>query len=158
MKISGKIQRATDEALAFAGLIVLGRQILFTLRRDLWSSPGNIASDYVWSEIQKYVESIPGVKLYEVTFTGAESEWVPVAARSEESLADRIGWITGQHVAELREYHPVRVAEEKKHRAAEPEPLPDYPCAERTRILAERAERDTKFDYATKVPPARRGL
>lgn len=144
--MNGKIERCINEGFAFTGVVILDRQILFTLRRDLWSSPLNTASDFVWAEIQKYLESLPRVKLYEVRFVESEHEWVPVAARSDHALADRVRWLTGMDVAAVRDFRPgPHVAEAKARRAPAPEPIPEYPCVARTEALEKAGLRETKF-------------
>jgi len=143
--MNGKIQRSIDEGLAFSGFTVLYRKIMFELRPDLWSSQLNAASDFVWTEIENYIASRPRVTIYEVRFVGSEDEWVPVAARSEDSLADRVGWLTGMDVAAVRPFIPGRrVATAPRAPAADDE-IPDWPSQARTEALEKAGLKETRF-------------
>lgn len=154
--IASRAERFISEGLGIAGIAFLDARLAYSIRGDLWSGPLIAAQDFVWNEVKKFVEGLPNVKIYGVKFEGMD-EWIPLAARSEDDLARRIEWVTGRHVEGLRPWIHT-VAPTTNRQAPEQESLPDYPCARRTEMLAERGERDPKFDSATKFAPKRQGL
>ena len=143
--ISSKIQLHIEQSLAFSGLAILEQRLMFYLRPDLWVAAHNVASDSNWGAVENYLAGLsPRVKVFEVRFEGRGDSWARVAARSDDRLADRIGWITGLEVLELREYQ----AEErtdgpaKRQDVQAQEEIPAWPCAARTEALERRGERD----------------
>lgn len=142
--MNGKIERCINEGLAFSGLIVLSPQLLFTHRPDLWSSPLNAASDFVWPEVENYVASRLRVKLYHAEIAGGEL--VPVASRSDDDLARRIAQLTGLSVVGVREYRArPRAAEAHERPAAQEDGPPKHFCAARTSWFEERGMIDPKL-------------
>lgn len=147
--MNGKIERCINEGLAFSGFVVLDRQVMFTLRPDLWSSPMNAASDFVWDEVEKYVASRPQARLYHAKLYHAEiagGELVPVASRSPDDLARRIAQLTGLDVVGVREYRArPRTTEAQGRTTAQEDGPPEYFCSARTAWFEERGLIDPKL-------------
>lgn len=119
-----KIQRAIEEALAFAGLVVLDETLL-TLKRGR-SGRAVSSCALAWAELDRFLSTLPGVTLREIRFVGSEN-WVAIATRSDHALSDRIRWVTGRDVAAVRQ-HPGASA---VHRQAVVPFCPPQPSEER---------------------------
>lgn len=156
--MNSKVQRYVIEALAMSGFCVLGAQIAFMLRPDIWVTRFNCGTEFneLNAKVRQFLQTLPGVMLLEVQLEGSD-DWAIVAFRSQSALTERIEWIVGKRVKGVRP-----IAEPKSAPAAkvdsDPNPLPPYPCVERTRRLEEAGLPDTLHKLPPRFAPKRSSL
>lgn len=145
--MSTSVQRYAGQCLAGAGLAVMSSGIAWQLRPDLWATGQECSASGGWRM------DMPGAVAMEADIAG----WgkVRVLARSQDRLAERIGWIVGAPVSSVRPFVDFRAQhaqthqqlDAERHAASErerlqrlaAEPLPAHECHTRKEILAARA-------------------
>ena len=131
--MNSKVRTYIVDALAASGFVVIDHRLALTLREDLWASAANAYSDFcdARAKIERFVGSLARVSLVEIRFIDEET-WLLTATRSENTLPDRVHWVTGLIVAAIRPFSPVRRAAEARERpAAEADGPPSHQCAAR---------------------------
>lgn len=155
--MNGKTERYIIEQLAFTGFCLLDSKIAYELRRDIWATVFNARGDFVRGEILKFLSGLPGVMLLEIQLEGSDG-WAIVAFRSQGALMERIEQITGFKAIGMRpltELRPMPAAVVD----SDPNPLPNYPCVERTeRLLAAGIKDDPSYKQPPRFAPKRSSL
>lgn len=122
------------QCIASSGLAVMDSRIAWQLRPDMWASDQDCFMTF------RKAQNVEGVQRMTATFEGYGP--VLVLARSLDQLAQRLQWIVGRPVLELK--------------PAEPEALPAVPTDfNRIQVNAKEAERLEQVRKLSKeVPPS----
>ena len=139
----------THQCIASSGIAVMQHRIAYELRPDLWASDQDCFMTF------RKTQNVEGVQRLTVTFEGYGP--VLVLARSLDNLAQRLQWIVGRPVLNLKpaeaeappaaqtDFNRIQVnAKEAERlelvRKLAKEVAPSHDCQRRRDILAARAE------------------
>ena len=139
----------THQCIAASGIAVMQPRIAYELRPDLWASDQDCFMTF------RKAQNVEGVQRMTVTFEGYGP--VLVLARSLDNLEQRLQWIVGRPVLELKPAEPeappaaqtdfnriqVNAKEAERLelvRKLAKEVAPSHDCQRRRDILAARAE------------------
>lgn len=152
--MNSKVETYIRDQLAFSGFAIASANIAYRLRGgDLWQTRIEVGFDFTEAipKLRQFLNSLPLVSMLEVQLESAD-DWAIVAFRSQNGLMDRIEQITGERVKAVR---PVAepTPEPLKATVTDPNPIPDWPCLERTERLRAAGIEDTMFKQPQRFAP-----
>jgi len=156
--MNSNVHRYIVEQLAASGFVVLAARMAFILRPDIWATRMNCGMDFTDAipKLREFIGSLPGVMLLEIQLEGSPG-WAMFATRSTDMLTQRLEWITGESLKGLRPLTEVKP--KPAGRAVEDaDPIPSWPCIERTERLRALGIKDELASGNTAFPPRRSSL
>jgi hypothetical protein len=141
--MNSKVSEYIVRQLAATGFAVIDHVVARQLTHDLlWASARDALADFTAGQrkIREFLGTL-GTSIMEVKLESREN-WLLVATRSTDCLAERINWVTGLVVEGLRPFVPPREIPDAAITAAKADQPPAHQCEARREWFASRGMPD----------------